>query len=218
MLDEPRCPKGVRARAHRTFRRLATPRRRCIGRRSTTCTSTRSAPSTPSPTSSGSAAALDYLGAEVVVSPLPMGRGFASAAHGTLPLPAPATVECLAGLATYDAGIDFELVTPTGAAIVGAHATGSQRWPSMAPERIGWGAGTRRAARSTQRPPRRARRRHSARLRRDEGKRARRTRCSKRTSTTRRGELAASWIERSSPPAPRRLGDAHHHEEGPRRP
>ena len=71
-----------------------------------------------------------------------MGRGFVKAAHGTLPLPAPATVECLAGLATYDGGLDFEFVTPTGAAIVGAHASGSQRWPSMAPERVGWGAGT----------------------------------------------------------------------------
>jgi uncharacterized protein (DUF111 family) len=59
-----------------------------------------------------------------------------------LPLPPPATVECLAGLATYDAGIDFELVTPTGAAIVGAQATGALRWPSMAPERVGWGAGS----------------------------------------------------------------------------
>jgi hypothetical protein len=89
----------------------------------------------------GSAAALDYLSAEVTVSPLPMGRGFVKAAHGTLPLPAPATVECLAGLATYDAGVDFELVTPTGAAIVGAHARRSERWPSMVPERVGWGAG-----------------------------------------------------------------------------
>jgi uncharacterized protein (TIGR00299 family) protein len=90
----------------------------------------------------GSAAALDWLGAELVVSPLPMGRGFIEAAHGVLPLPAPATVECLAGLATYDGGIDFEFVTPTGAAIVGAHARTSSRWPSMRPERVGWGAGT----------------------------------------------------------------------------
>ena len=90
----------------------------------------------------GSAAALDYLGAELFVSPLPMGRGYVRAAHGVLPLPAPATVECLAGLSTYDAGIDFEFVTPTGAAIVGAHAKGSHRWPAMAPERTGWGAGT----------------------------------------------------------------------------
>jgi hypothetical protein len=90
----------------------------------------------------GSAAALEYLGAELWVSPLPMGRGFVKAAHGVLPLPAPATVDCLEGLATYDGGIDFEFVTPTGAAIVGAHASGTKRWPTMAPERTGWGAGT----------------------------------------------------------------------------
>jgi uncharacterized protein (DUF111 family) len=65
------------------------------------------------------------------------------AAHGTLPLPAPATVECLAGLETYDAGVDFEFVTPTGAAIVGAHAERpSVAWPRTVPLRVGWGAGT----------------------------------------------------------------------------
>lgn len=90
----------------------------------------------------GSAAALDYLGAELWVSPLPMGRGYTRAAHGTLPLPPPAVVECLRGFATVDAGMEFEFVTPTGAAIVGAHASGSARWPAMAPERSGWGAGT----------------------------------------------------------------------------
>ena len=90
----------------------------------------------------GSAAALDWLGAELVVSPLPMGRGFVKARHGVLPLPPPAVVECLHGFATYDAGIDFEFVTPTGAAIVAAHARSSARWPAFAPERVGWGAGT----------------------------------------------------------------------------
>ncbi len=90
----------------------------------------------------GSAAALEHIGAELVVSPLPMGRGFVNARHGRLPLPAPATVECLAGLVTYDGGLEFEFVTPTGAAIVGAHARRSERWPSLRPERIGWGAGT----------------------------------------------------------------------------
>src|SRR6202042_280557 len=81
----------------------------------------------------GSAAALDHLGAELVVSPLPMGKGFVKAAHGVLPLPPPAVVECLAGIQTYDAGMDFEFVTPTGAAIVGAHAASCSRWPSMSP-------------------------------------------------------------------------------------
>ncbi|MEQ9318910.1 MAG: LarC family nickel insertion protein, partial [Polyangiaceae bacterium] len=50
----------------------------------------------------GAAAALDHLGAEIVVSPLPMGRGFVKAQHGILPLPAPATVTCLRGAPTYE--------------------------------------------------------------------------------------------------------------------
>ncbi len=90
----------------------------------------------------GSAAALEWLDARLIVSPLPMGHGKVKARHGILPLPAPAVVECLKGFPTYDGKIAFELVTPTGAAIVGAHATSSSDWPSMVPERTGWGAGT----------------------------------------------------------------------------
>jgi pyridinium-3,5-bisthiocarboxylic acid mononucleotide nickel chelatase len=90
----------------------------------------------------GSAAALEWIGAEFVFSPLPMGRGFTHARHGTLALPAPATIECLVGFETYDGGLDFEFVTPTGAAIVAAHARRSSRWPRMAPWGVGWGAGT----------------------------------------------------------------------------
>lgn len=90
----------------------------------------------------GSAAALDYLDAKVIVSPLPMGHGRIKARHGVLPLPPPAVVECLKGLDTYDGGLAFEFVTPTGAAIMGAHATGSAQWPSMKPELTGWGSGT----------------------------------------------------------------------------
>lgn len=91
----------------------------------------------------GAAAAFAHLGAGVVASPLPMGRGTVVCRHGVLPLPAPATVECLAGVPTYDAGIDAELVTPTGAAIVATVAEGFSRWPEMSPERVGWGKGTR---------------------------------------------------------------------------
>ena len=142
MLDEAGLSDGVKARAHRTFRRLAVAEAR-VHRSPIDEVHFHEVGAVDALVDVvGSAAALEWLGAELVVSPLPMGRGFVKAAHGTLPLPAPATVECLAGLATYDAGIDFELVTPTGAAIVGAHASGSSRWPSMAPEHVGWGAGT----------------------------------------------------------------------------
>jgi hypothetical protein len=91
----------------------------------------------------GAAAALVYLGAEVHASPLPMGRGFVKARHGILPLPPPAAIECLRGVPTYGVDLDAELVTPTGAAIVATVATKFERWPTFAPERVGWGAGQR---------------------------------------------------------------------------
>lgn len=92
----------------------------------------------------GAAACFVYLGAEVVGSPLPMGRGFVKARHGILPLPAPATVSCLAGVPTYGVELEAELVTPTGAAIISTLAKRFERWPSIAPERVGWGAGARK--------------------------------------------------------------------------
>ena len=91
----------------------------------------------------GAAAALAYLQADLVCSPLPMGHGRIQCRHGILPLPAPATVACLRGVPTYDAEIEAELVTPTGAAIVASQAVRFERWPSLVPLAIGWGAGTR---------------------------------------------------------------------------
>ena len=91
----------------------------------------------------GAAAALAYLGAELSCSPLPMGHGSVRCRHGILPLPAPATVACLRGVPTYSAGVEAELVTPTGAAIVASQAVRFERWPSLSPLAIGWGAGTR---------------------------------------------------------------------------
>jgi len=72
-----------------------------------------------------------------------MGRGSVVCQHGMLPLPAPATVACLRGVPTVPAGIEAELVTPTGAAIVASVAQGFLAWPEFAPERVGWGFGTR---------------------------------------------------------------------------
>lgn len=91
----------------------------------------------------GAAAALAHLGAELVCAPLPMGHGSVVCRHGVLPLPAPATVACLRGVPTYDAGVEAELVTPTGAAIVASQASRFERWPALEPSAIGWGAGTR---------------------------------------------------------------------------
>jgi pyridinium-3,5-bisthiocarboxylic acid mononucleotide nickel chelatase len=92
----------------------------------------------------GAAAGLAALAPiRVVSSPLPMGRGFVATRHGTLPLPAPATVELLSGVPVIDAGIDEELVTPTGAAIVKAVATSFSGMPPMVVERSGYGAGDR---------------------------------------------------------------------------
>jgi uncharacterized protein (TIGR00299 family) protein len=91
----------------------------------------------------GAAACVVHLGAEVVASPLPMGRGFVRARHGVLPLPPPATVECLRGVPTYASDLDFEFVTPTGAAILATIASRFERWPACTPERVGYGGGQR---------------------------------------------------------------------------
>ena len=55
---------------------------------------------------------------EIVCSPLNVGGGTVKCAHGTFPVPAPATVELLKDAPVYSSGIQAELVTPTGAAIV----------------------------------------------------------------------------------------------------
>jgi uncharacterized protein (TIGR00299 family) protein len=91
----------------------------------------------------GAAACFCHLGARVVSTPVPLGRGFVHCQHGRLPLPAPAAVLCLRGVPTYDAGLTVELVTPTGAAILASVAEEFGGWPAIAPERVGWGCGTR---------------------------------------------------------------------------
>src|SRR5208337_3326593 len=61
---------------------------------------------------------------QIICSPLNLGGGAVRCAHGTFPVPAPATVELLAGAPVYSSGLQAELVTPTGAAIV--HILGSR--------------------------------------------------------------------------------------------
>jgi pyridinium-3,5-bisthiocarboxylic acid mononucleotide nickel chelatase len=86
---------------------------------------------------------LEGLGVErVVSSPLPFARGLVKAAHGVLPLPAPATLGLLEGAALAGVDTEAELVTPTGAAIA---ATVVDEWGALPPltlEAVGCGAGT----------------------------------------------------------------------------
>jgi len=64
-------------------------------------------------------------------------------AHGTFPVPAPATVELLRDAPVYSSGIQAELVTPTGAAIVKTLASRFAAFPEMKIEKSGYGAGSR---------------------------------------------------------------------------
>jgi pyridinium-3,5-bisthiocarboxylic acid mononucleotide nickel chelatase len=80
---------------------------------------------------------------EFVCSPLNVGGGTIECAHGTFPVPAPATLELLKGAPVYSSGLQAELVTPTGAAIVNAIATRFVPFSPMKIENIGYGAGSR---------------------------------------------------------------------------
>jgi len=92
----------------------------------------------------GTALCVDYLGiTRIISSKIPLGRGFVSCQHGTLPVPAPATLGILKGVPVYGTQIPQELVTPTGAAIVVVLAESFEEIPDMIIEKTGYGAGKR---------------------------------------------------------------------------
>jgi pyridinium-3,5-bisthiocarboxylic acid mononucleotide nickel chelatase len=91
----------------------------------------------------GALTLLDDLGVRrLVCSPLPMGRGVTRAAHGVIPLPAPATAALLVGAPAFGLELEAETVTPTGAALA---ATLADEWgplPALTLRSVGYGAGT----------------------------------------------------------------------------
>lgn len=146
LLTEADLPDGVRTRAERTFEALARAEadvHRCepegvhfheVGALDALVDIV------------GVCAALEHIAPDVVVaSPVPAGTGTALTAHGTLPVPAPATVELLQG-AVVTGGGQGETVTPTGAALLRANCTGFGVMPPMRLWATGYGAGSRDTA------------------------------------------------------------------------
>ncbi len=80
---------------------------------------------------------------EIVCSPLNVGGGTVTCAHGTFPVPAPATVELLQGAPVFSSGLEAELVTPTGAAIVATLVRRFSAFPAITIDNTGYGAGLR---------------------------------------------------------------------------
>jgi pyridinium-3,5-bisthiocarboxylic acid mononucleotide nickel chelatase len=90
------------------------------------------------------AVGIEALGVdEIICSPLNVGSGSVKCAHGTFPVPAPATAELLHGAPVYSSGVQAELITPTGAAIVRTLAGRFSSFPEMKIEKSGYGAGSR---------------------------------------------------------------------------
>jgi pyridinium-3,5-bisthiocarboxylic acid mononucleotide nickel chelatase len=77
-----------------------------------------------------------------LASPLNVGAGTVKMAHGEYPVPPPATLRLVTGAPVYGNG-QGELLTPTGALLVTAYATGYGPLPALRPEGVGHGAGTR---------------------------------------------------------------------------
>ena len=92
----------------------------------------------------GTALCVDFLKLEkIVASRVPLGSGFVDCSHGTLPVPAPATLKILKGVPVYGTDIPHELVTPTGAAIIVTLAESFGKIPDIIVADTGYGAGKR---------------------------------------------------------------------------
>ncbi|KPL19860.1 MAG: hypothetical protein AMJ92_01475 [candidate division Zixibacteria bacterium SM23_81] len=92
----------------------------------------------------GAVVGLKLLGVkEIFSSPVRLGRGFLQCHHGTLPVPAPASVELLRDVPLQMSDVEAELVTPTGAAVISTLARAFQNSPPLRIERIGYGVGQR---------------------------------------------------------------------------
>ena len=79
---------------------------------------------------------------QIIASPIHVGSGQVKCAHGILPVPAPATAYILKDIPIYSGGIQGELCTPTGAALLKHFVTRFDQMPLMTPASTGYGMGT----------------------------------------------------------------------------
>ena len=92
----------------------------------------------------GAAVCLEELAAgKIFVSSLEMGCGTVTCAHGTLPVPAPATVQLLKNFPVHLGGVPFEATTPTGAAIIASVAEPAPQGLNFRVIKAGYGIGQR---------------------------------------------------------------------------
>jgi uncharacterized protein (TIGR00299 family) protein len=93
----------------------------------------------------GSVLGIHYFNIKKIMSsPLPLGNGFVQCRHGSLPLPAPATLEILKNVPVYGISKQLETVTPTGAAIIATLAQNFGSLPPITIEKVGYGVGERK--------------------------------------------------------------------------
>jgi len=92
----------------------------------------------------GAALCLESLNVDrVLSSPVQVGGGFVKCAHGSLPVPAPATAEILREIPIKSGLVPFETTTPTGAAILAATVDAFTEEMNFTPRKIGYGIGHR---------------------------------------------------------------------------
>ncbi len=90
----------------------------------------------------GTLIGLSILGVrDVYASRVNLGSGTVKTAHGILPVPAPATLQLLKRAPVYSSGVNYELTTPTGAALISGLAVNYCSIPDMLVSEIGIGAG-----------------------------------------------------------------------------
>jgi len=98
----------------------------------------------------GACICIDMLGVErIYASELHDGKGFVKCAHGLLPVPVPAVLEmlCNSNIPLITEDTPFELVTPTGIAILKMTSSSFGKMPPLSIEKTGYGMGKRETGR-----------------------------------------------------------------------